>query len=54
MGKYARKTAQALKARQSEVPASGDYRTYSGKYVFFRKPGSQNRKKGYGARGRRR
>lgn len=38
------KVAQRLAARQSQIPSSGMYPT-GVKTSFFRKPGSQNRKK---------
>lgn len=37
--------AARLAARQREIPSSGKYRMGNGTEAFFRKPGSQNRKK---------
>ncbi len=57
MAKHARKVQQALRARQSDVkdigiPNTGRYPLGNGKTGFFTKPGSQNKKKGYGKRRR--
>jgi hypothetical protein len=51
MAKHARKVNAALRARQHQergIPNSGFYNLGNGKRGYFVKPGSQNRKKGYG------
>lgn len=40
-----KKVAKRLAARQALIPNSGKYRMGNGTEDFFRKPGSQNRKK---------
>lgn len=46
MAKHKRKIQAALEARQNLIPNTGYY-PIGVKSGFFRKPGSQNRKKGY-------